>query len=111
MIISSTFMKNSLENYNRSKNKENFSVSGDAIASGLSTSFYAFVLFIAVIFFVLELILLYFSISIALYCSSSREEKIVNFVLATVFTLPYVLIKTVFDPCSKNYLKNGMKLQ
>ena len=109
MIISSSFIKNALENYNKSKNKENFKISGDAIVSGFSTSFYGFILFIATIFFVLEIILLYYAISIALYCSSSKEERIVNFVLATIFTLPYVLIKTVFDPCSSKYLKNGMK--
>jgi hypothetical protein len=64
---------------------------------------------IALIFFILELFLLYFAISIAIYCSSSREERAVNFVLATIFTAPYVLIKIIFEPCSKQYLKNGLR--
>jgi hypothetical protein len=108
MLVSSTFLKNSLENYNIGKTKEKFSISGDAIKSGFSNSFNTFILAIAIIFFILELYLLYFAISIALYCSSSKEERIVNFVLATIFTSPYVLIKIIFDPCSKQYLKNGL---
>lgn len=109
MLVSSTFLKNSLENYNiGKKTKEKFSFSGDAMKSGLSQSFNTFILSIAIIFFILEICLLYFAISIALYCSTSKEERIVNFVLATIFTAPYVLIKIIFDPCSKQYLKNGL---
>jgi hypothetical protein len=63
---------------------------------------------ISIIFFVLELFLLYFAISISIYCSTSKEERIVNFVLATIFTAPYILVKITFDPCTKEYLKNGL---
>ena len=108
MLISSTLLKNSLENYNNIKRKEKFTMSGDAVKSGLTTSFYTFILVIAVIFFILELFLLYFAISISIYCSTSKEERIVNFVLATIFTAPYILIKITFDPCTKEYLKNGL---
>ena len=109
MLFSSTFLKNSLNNYNDIKTKEKFGVSRDAIKSGLSKSFYTFMVIVAFIFFVLELFLLYFAVSIAIYCSTSREERIVNFVLATIFTAPYVLVKIIFEPCSKQYLKNGLR--
>jgi hypothetical protein len=113
MLVSGSFLKSSLENYNKvqSKNKEFYSDTGKAINAGLTASFYAFILVIAVIFFIMELFLLYFAISIAIHCSTSKEERIVNFVMATIFTLPYVLLKTIFDPCSKDYLKNGLKLK
>jgi hypothetical protein len=110
MFVSTSFLKSSIENYNKSKIQENFSNNIKAAKHGLSASFYLFILVIAIIFFILELFLLYFGICIAIYCSTSREERIVNFVLATVFTLPYILIKITFDPCTKNYLKNGMKI-
>jgi hypothetical protein len=65
---------------------------------------------IAFIFFILEFILLYFAICISIYCSQTKEERIVNFVLAATFTLPYMLVKITFDNCAKNYLKNSLKL-
>lgn len=108
MLVSSTLLKKSLENYNNMKIKEKFSVSGEAITSGLTQSFYTFILIISLIFFILELFLLYFAISISIYCSRSKEERIVNFVLATIFTAPYVLVKITFDPCTQEYLRNGL---
>ena len=108
MLVSSTLLKNSLENYNNMKTKEKFSISGDAVKSGINQSFYTFILIISLIFFILELFLLYFAISISIYCSKSKEERIVNFVLATIFTSPYVLVKITFDPCTQEYLRNGL---
>ena len=108
MLFSTNFLKNSIENYNKSKNKGDDTLK--QIKGGMSLAFYTFILSISIIFFIFELFLLYYAICIAIYCSESREERIVNFVLATVFTLPYVLIKITFDPCSNHYIKNGMKL-
>jgi hypothetical protein len=112
MIISSTFLKNALENYNISKkaNAEKFGFSNETkegITQGMSTAFYTFLVFIGLIFFFLEFVLFYFAIYIALYCSKSREEKIVNFVLAAFFTMPYVLLNILFNPCAKNLLRTG----
>ena len=112
MIISSTFLKNALENYNISKkaNVEKFGFSDmtkQGITQGMSTAFYTFLLFIAIIFFFLEFIMFYFAIYISLQCSKSKEEKIVNFVLAVFFTMPYVLLNILFNPCAKNLLRTG----
>lgn len=111
MLFSTTFLKNSLENYNISKNKEYYNSSRKALKSGLSSSFYMFILIIGFIFFIMELFMLYFSISIAIYCSTSNQERVINFVLATMFTAPYVLLKMLFDPCTKSYLANGLKIK
>ena len=108
MLFSSNFLKNSIENYNKTKNKDDSTLK--QIKGGMSLAFYTFILSISILFFIFELFLLYYAICIAIYCSESREERIVNFVLATVFTLPYVLVKISFDPCSIQYIKNGMKL-
>lgn len=118
MLFSSNFLKNSVENYNNAKNIEKFSSNNKSKNSNNTNGnkpsnifFYTLVLIIAFIFFVLELFLLYYAISIAFYCSQSREERVINIVLACTFTLPYVLIKITFDECSKKYIKNGMKIE
>ena len=45
------------------------------------------------------------------YCSTSNQERVINFVLATIFTAPYVLLKMLFEPCTKSYLANGLKIK
>jgi hypothetical protein len=113
MIISSNFLKNAYEKYSEAKRlnteKYDFSKSAEGISQGMSVAFYTFLLFIALIFFFLELVLFYFAIYISLYCTKSKEEKIVNFVLATFFTMPYMLLNILFNPCAKNLLQNGVK--
>jgi preprotein translocase subunit SecY len=114
MLVSINFLKNSLEKYNEVKEKEkkeNFSLDFKSINKGLNLSFYTFILFLAVIFMFFELFLLYFAVYIAIYCSKSKEEKIVNFVLAVTFTIPYVMLNILFNDDAKKLLKNGMKIK
>lgn len=119
MLFSSNFLKNSVENYKNAKNIEKFSINtklnnsnGNNDTNNSKNIFvYTIILIISFIFFVLEVFLLYYAICIAIDCSQSREERIVNIVLACTFTLPYVLIKITFDDCSKGYIKNGMKIR
>lgn len=115
MIISLNILKNSLEKFKISKNKsiEKYDKNGrnhrSSAQKGFDSAFYTFLVIISLIFFLFELVLLYFAVYIAIYCSKSREERIVNFVLAVVFTIPYVLLNILFNPCAKDYLRNGMK--
>jgi hypothetical protein len=129
MIISLNILKNSLDKYNSlrnnsvnnfrnnsrnrvekyTKSKNNDSNNSTSSSSGFVSAFYIFLLIVSLIFFLFELVLLYFAVFIAINCSKSREERIVNFVLAVVFTIPYVLLNILFNPCAKEYLQNGMK--
>ena len=117
MIISLNILKNSIEKYNNSRSKKiekydksrNNRNNQNPGESGFISAFYIFLLIIAIIFFIFELIILYFAVFIAINCSKSREERIVNFVLAVLFTIPYVLFNILFNPCAKDYLQNGMK--
>jgi hypothetical protein len=114
MLISVNFLKNSLEKYNEAKEKrqrENFSFDNKSIDKGMSLAFFTFILMLAFIFLILEFFLLYFAVYIALYCSKSKEEKIVNFVLAITFTTPYVLLNILFNDCAKKFLRDGMKIK
>jgi hypothetical protein len=108
MFISTNFLKNSVEKYNNAK-KENFKLSKKSIDRGVSESFNTFVLSIAILFFILELCMLYFGINIALNCTKSVQERTVHIVLVTFFTMPYMLLNVLFNPCAKEYLQTGMK--
>ena len=111
MIVSLQMLKNSVENYKKKTeetSKENFEWSKKAMKKGAKNAFELFILIIAIIFFIFELVLLFFAVYIAIYCSKSKEERIINFVLAITFTTPYVLLQTLFNPCAKTYIQNGM---
>lgn len=115
MIVSLQMLKNSMENYKKNKGTreqskiETFQWSGKSMKKGVGQAFDLFILIIAIIFFIFELVLLYFAIYISIYCSKSKEERIVNFVLAITFTTPYVLLNILFNDCAKSYLRGGMK--
>ena len=115
MFISYSNLKNSIEKYKENTKREekldkveNYE-NCHSFENGFTRAFDTFVLVLSIIFFIFELILLYFAIFIAINCSKSREEKIINFVLAITFTIPYVFFSILFNPCAKNYISNGMK--
>lgn len=117
MIISATYLKNALEKYTKHKQdkksksskegylgtKEGYTA-GDGITAGSDAAFVSFTLVVAVIFFVLELVLLFYAILMAINCSKPGAERIVNVVLSITFTLPYILLKSMFESCSKSTL-------
>lgn len=104
MLISSSILKNSVERYqNTHLNKENFSNS-ESIQAGISAAFTSFILVVAIIFFILELLLFFYAIKIAIVCTKGGPERIVHLVLATIFTLPYMLFSIFFSNCSKRVL-------
>ena len=107
MIISTSILKNAIEKYNQyqsQKKKEKFTTSLVA-ESGISAAFTSFLLVIALIFFVLELIVLFYAVNIAIVCTKGGPERIVNVVLAIVFTIPYVLLNILFNACAKQTLR------
>ena len=107
MIVSGTILKSSLDRYRamRKDNKEKFSISGgDSAGAGASAAFASFVLVVAVIFFLLELIVLFYAINMALVCTKGGAERIVNVVLAITFTIPYVMLNILFNQCAKKSL-------
>ena len=103
-------LKSAIQNYKKhkaeSRSKENFEWSKKSMKRGSNDAFYIFIILIALIFLILEIVLLYFALMIALHCSKTKEERIVNVILAIVFTIPYVLLNILFNPCAKQYLGN-----
>jgi hypothetical protein len=112
MIVSGSFLKNSFEKYSINKTaraKEGYHAL-DSANAGISAAMDSFTLVLAVIFFAMELVLLFYSITIALYCSRTSQERIVNLTLAMMFTAPYMLLNILFNPCAKGILQGGLRI-
>lgn len=103
MITSFTLLQNSLEKYKKSKeeySKWNSTTVG--ISTGISFGF----LVIALLFFLMELFVLFFAVQTAIECSKPGSDRIIHVVMAIVFTLPYMLLNLFFGKCS--YYRNTL---
>lgn len=105
MIISSKILSGAVENYQ--KNKEKQASVGDSISSGALCAFHTAMLIFAVIFFVMEIILIFYAIFIAIRCTQGGPERIVHVFLAVFFTIPYVLLMAIFNKCAGETLRSG----
>jgi hypothetical protein len=107
MIISTSILKNAIEKYSlyQSKRKREGFTTSLVAEGGVSAAFTSFLLVIALIFFVLEIIVLFYAVNMAIVCTKGGPERIVNVVLAIVFTIPYVLLNTLFNQCAKQTLR------
>lgn len=104
MFLSGVNLKNSIEKYNRLKRREKYSgVKGVNDVSNVS--FILSWLILSIIFFVMEIIILYYSIAIALSCTQKGPERIVNLVLAVSFPVPYMMLNLLFNNCAKSRLQ------
>jgi hypothetical protein len=107
MLLSSTLLNKAVKKYNLLKTqKEKFS-SAEVISEGVNASFVTFYMFIAIIFFLLELLVLFYSITIAVYCTQAGPERIMHITLAILFTIPYALLNIFFNDCAKKTLKSS----
>jgi hypothetical protein len=105
MIVSLTMVK---EAYNArikavKRQSEGYTML-ESTNAGMSLGFATGFLIIAVMFLMLELLVLFYCVGIAYNCSRSVPERIVNVVLAITFTLPYALLNMVFVPCARKTL-------
>lgn len=107
MLISGSALKQAIERYQRSKRIHEKYSRLQSASAGMSAAMASFVLVVAVIFFALELLVLFYSITIALNCTVPGPERIVHIVLAVTFTLPYALLNLLFNPCATTTLRNS----
>jgi NADH:ubiquinone oxidoreductase subunit 3 (subunit A) len=103
MLVSISFLQKALKNRNKVKQKENYN-SFDSLNAGMNLGFATTFLIIAFIFVFLELLVLVYSIILAVNCTKPGPERIIHIVLAITFTLPYVLFSVFFSKCSNNIL-------
>jgi hypothetical protein len=110
MLISGSILYSAAEKYQRVRRiKERYSE--DSVATpvdGAAAAFSTFTLLVAIVFLMLEILLLFYAIGIAITCSTPGAERIVHLVLATTFTLPYMLLNTILSGCAKQRLRTGL---
>jgi hypothetical protein len=110
MLFSINFLRRSLKDRKKAierKKKEKYSHNYSRIGSlnaGMSFGFATGMMIISVVFLILELLLLFYSIGIVLRCTKRGPERIVHMVLAIIFTVPYALFSVLLNPCAKEYL-------
>ena len=125
MLISTAFLAKAAKTYNDTKKRQqkirekykelygNGVSVGQSIGRGINTGFELFILMIAIVFFLLELVVLFYSILLAMACTKSGAERVVHVTLSIMFTFPYALISIFFSPCAKSVLRgngrNGRK--
>ena len=105
MIISTSIFKKAYSDRQKAqkRQKEGYTML-ESTNAGMSMGFAPGFLVISTVFVILELIVLFYSIGIAMNCSSSRPERIIYIVLAITFTFPYALLNIIFVPCAKKTL-------
>lgn len=97
MIFSIYLLNHSFSLYNLQK--ESFSIDSlDKVKSKnkIVSSIYVVG---AILFFLMELTALYYSVALAVKCSSSGPERVINIILALVMPLPYLLSNMLFNKC------------
>jgi hypothetical protein len=102
MIISTSLLKKALKDRaNSTKRQSEGYTMLESTNAGMSLGFATGFLIIATMFVMLELLVLFYSIGIAISCTKPGPERIINIVLAISFTLPYALLNLIFVPCAK----------
>jgi hypothetical protein len=106
MYISISYLNKTLKDRARAinqTNKENYS-SLDSFQEGLSVGTLTGFVVVATIFFILEILVLFYCLQIVINCTKAGPERVVHIVLAIMFTLPYALFSVIFVPCAKKTL-------
>lgn len=107
MLLSTTMLNSAMCGYNSTNNDKKLD-SYDMNKNGPVANVVAtIVLIVAIIFFIFEVLVLIYAIIIAIKCTKSGPERIVHIVLAITFTLPYMLIMSVFSPCGQKVLRGS----
>ena len=102
MIISTTLLQKALKDRADAKKSQTegytlLESTNAGITIGIATGF----LIIAIVFLMLEILVLFYIITIAINCTEPGPERIINIVLAISFTFPYALLNLIFVPCAK----------
>ena len=121
MLISGTLLKNSFDRYQKARKNNPFSEQfneqngvWESNSTGISISIDFFIFIVALVFFIIEILLIYYAIVLAIKCTKSgTSERIAHLSLAVFFTMPYILLSVFFGKCaqknlsSTNFLMSG----
>ena len=114
MIFSVSLLRSAITRMTDARNrkkkidKERFRVQSidpaDSAGAGIAAGFDTFIFAVAVLFLMLELMLLVFAINIAFRCTTTVEERVVHVTMACIFTLPYLLGMVLLNSCARAVL-------
>jgi len=108
MLLSSIILKNSYENYER--NHEHFNENDDIQENyrkkNTKIDLYYLMFYISIIFFILEIILFSYAMIITIKCSKNKHEFIINTILSTIFTTPFIFFSMLSNECAKTTIQN-----
>lgn len=113
MLVSGTLLKNSFDRYQKSKKgdsaeyfNEKYGV-WESTTAGISSSVDLFIFIVSLVFFVIEVLLIYYAIALALKCTKSgTSERVAHLSLAIFFTFPYILLSVFFGKCAQEKLSS-----
>jgi len=106
MIISTSLLKKALNDRAKAKKRQSEGYTMlESTNAGMSLGFATGFLIIATVFLMLELLVLFYAITIAYNCTTGHE-RVAHVVLAIAFTFPYVLLMLLFNKCSTKTLAN-----
>lgn len=78
-------------------------------AKEISSATKTLLIIISIVFLIIELVLIFFAIKIALYNTTGRE-RVVNIILAFIVPIPYILLNLIVNPKDiKNALKRPIR--
>jgi|UniRef100_A0A6C0J2B5 hypothetical protein len=103
MITGITFLAKAHE---LKRNKEKYSSLSSAKAGGALAAD-TFLTIVGIIFLVLELILMFYNISIVLKCTKPGAERMVHMVLAIIIPIPYIFGNILFKKCATDILQSN----
>lgn len=113
MITSASLLSNVLNKYKKTS-REYFenppSTPEEEQKKSVETKLAYSTVIVSLVFLVVEFILLFSAVSIALHCGDSMIEKAVHLVFAVFFTFPYTFIMILFIPCAKKALETKKAL-
>ena len=110
MIVSLGLLKKSIENYSNIK-KEKYSDDWHSVTAGMSLATATGILTLSILFLILEMVVLFYSVTIAIRCTTPGPERIVHMVLSIFFTLPYILVSALFTKCGKAILRSNYTIE
>jgi hypothetical protein len=118
MYFSINNLKNNVEKFNEKLKKNKGKNGRERYGEPSPTDDYNWIadvsdylsLVFAVLFFTVELLVLFYCLQIAFSCSQKGPERIIHIVLALTFTMPYALINVVFNTCAVNTLRASSNL-
>jgi len=97
MLFSTSLLKNAMQSKKPDPNS-------DLDYDKISPFFKGYFIFIYSVLFIIEVIVLYYSVVIAVKTTKKGPERTVNLILACLFSFPYMMLNLLLNPEARKVL-------